>query len=526
MIKMNTNVNNLVNNNNKGVDNMTMLNEKSNYKGTAKNIKCGAVRLIPTAPEQKPYVDYKVQGSVIIECDYTAEELKGKEHISDYLKSYGKGNKKYSVHQEVLAKTANLPNSKAFTTMNRNNATYQMYANKGRWRLLLNQPSMYIIATKRVSERHIGAIKFAIRNGVTVHLWDEHTNRGYDFESVCNDAMCPLYQTFKVNDIQRRAYYESVERYNTKVWDKVEYQLDPLTTKYKMEQLDSAYEKAAYAQRYRVLEVFQQNGVTGKRADYYGNIVDEAELYTKQLMTKGSLYYKIKEEVDTWARAFGILIRTEDIATDFSTFDMYNPNYKGSKYKYAGLEDKHSRRYNPEAEFDNRVYAVNKQRRIIQNNLVNIPEMLQAYFQIKYLKKDAANNIDPEYRLCPVCSRPELKLDEEVQCRHCGNFIAPVNDILLESYGDNINDIYRTKDNVEVALQYVNWITDKLSDVDDETVDHMNNIMYYATKATTEKAEPWLTITTDLDITVPDTGIQIGIAYDNAELEAAVDIED
>ena len=58
---------------------------KGQYKGAAKNIRIRGYRYTPIVPEQKPYVDYSIQGTVVVDYQLSNSAIAKMPVLSEFF---------------------------------------------------------------------------------------------------------------------------------------------------------------------------------------------------------------------------------------------------------------------------------------------------------------------------------------------------------------------------------------------------------------------------------------------------------
>jgi len=290
------------------------------------------------------------------------------------------------------------------------------------WYSLYRQPDTTIIYTDKCTPFTFGLINFALTHGIRIGLEDLYMQHKQVYEPVMNQTHHPLFQRYAVDSIwdqlqikktdskatvwnYKDIAVETLTPENIKllekkkgmldalrnqymtyyVWPILNQQLEGLTNKYSIDELETAAERKAIAIKYAMADTLASYGSTLSVHD----------------VLRPEIYSTITRELSIWARPFGIEhLRLSAIPFEVTTIKP------SSWYK---SDPKYGKRT---AKTDIKIGQ-----RIKQGLEASSPnDILLAYIQVQYYKEHLSDFLMPEWYICE-CGYPVHK--ESILCEHC-----------------------------------------------------------------------------------------------------------
>ena len=403
------------------INHITVVQGTRDYKGPRQILTTavGALQPAPIQPGQKHYAINKTIAGGKYADSFVAEKNLDPNVLSEWLQ---------------LGYT--LINSRAYDLANTTGLTLKEALNKARWQVLYNQPKEYAVYCYRVTKAILGVVKFALANGTDVNVYDEFTDKVWQFKAVANMTMCPLYQNFYVDDRTPLAdeLRETIASYEAKTWEAVEQEIAELTAVYYVEELEGEEER-------------QLKDIKDDLQDY---LLQGNYSLTAEQAIAPEVIEQMATVINIYGRAVGISCPTAERVPTTDTYSIHKTGYKvkeriiinnkGNRVStsvesyrdprldinngrpgYAGNTDKVTRR---RAEIDPKIFTVRYQRQIKAKLRPNALEVIQAYTQVMYFIENGIENfLDDNYTICTNCNLPVRK--DACTCNNCDTIRDP-----------------------------------------------------------------------------------------------------
>lgn len=264
------------------------------------------------------------------------------------------------------------------------------------WQVLFNSPKTLIIYTNKLDDSQFGIINYCLMHNITVALEDTYSHTKQLLRPVADLHNVQLFHLHKVEEYYKvldqlddalkarvRHKYQQLEALRKEyqdryVWPAVNETLADIRKFYDIDKTESAWEKAVYAIRYATLDRIKAYNLDMKLTDF-----DDPKLLDQLI-----------QELHVWARAFDIDIKLTKQEVTSDTF------------------------YLPKGRVISAYVLGKSQQRKRALDHATVPELIDAYMQVKYYQEHGAEQfLSPMYYLCE-CGRPVHK--EASECLYCG----------------------------------------------------------------------------------------------------------
>lgn len=315
------------------------------------------------------------------------------------------------------------------------------------WKALYAYPERIVLYAFKINKKSNKIIKFALRHGIKVTLFEDYCKQRWDFNYVANEFLNPLNQDLIVTS---QAEYDELMTARNAVrnitWTRLNAETSLFTSSMYANRLENNREDILYAQRVTV---------EGLLLQAHEHDILPTDVTPERVMWDKTLQDHILRGIRIYAKAYGLPgIVTTQRESNVNSFYIYDPQYTNDDPGYAGNEkDPYEEKILKESE---EKAGVKKQRADIYRNTfktykdrirmcsqdVNWVDAISQYIQIAYY--DLTGGLDvwgvEGYVLCENCGCPVSvgvetdatisyysdgsmhyeSLDGERICEHCG----------------------------------------------------------------------------------------------------------
>lgn len=415
---MKTSMENLINTK----DNTMVFEGISNYKGMTTPIRVGNYTLQPLPLEAEEIRNRRVDSRV-----------RGKIYARSYVPA--------AVFPQAIGKEWARLGYRPILDIAKGKCEYQgidiaTALHKATWQILMNQPSLYVFYTNKITTEQFSIIRFCLTNGIDIKVYDEFTNAIWEFKAIGNKSMCPLYQGLyypEDSDYVAHLYRVAVEKFESKLYEDYNNAISELSAEYFVANLEAYPDRIAFAKRFSLQDYLKEIGVP------YSVDCFIYEVYPQML-----------NEVAIWARAFDIDINTNIPQTTVDTYYIWRSEYQEQEKLidtrngikrfrqtihtpvvaapgYAGNNYKDYWEYSelPQQEIDPKLFALKKQVQMKSQSTADVIEVIRAYQQIVFYNENGVENfMRNDYFVCENCGYPVHEIDE--YCPYCGKEYNPI----------------------------------------------------------------------------------------------------
>ncbi len=270
-----------------------------------------------------------------------------------------------------------------------------------RWYISFNQPKLYIIYTKTLTEQQLNLTKFLIQRGTDVGIEAIEQNFKTVIPAIYNLYEDPHFQRYKVED-----YHDIKDTLNPETKAKVEHKYTVLETKRNQIMDYHVWPKVNEALKEAndlINETKADNTRTFIKTQQRNEAIDVLKTYgasitVDDLREGEQALNEILRELETWARPLGIT-EPEGQLKLTPTDSNYNT------YKFL-------HQYNHEKALGNNALKVKS-----SQDATPLADILRAYIHIQYLKEQPQLFLEPGWMLCRCCNYPMY--EEQDYCDYC-----------------------------------------------------------------------------------------------------------